>query len=84
LDYLSAAGFWTPYHFAAVFFLCGLCTGAYFPIAARQLADSGLRRVFPAENSKQRPHRGRAGSLATGLVLIPVLGTRERFGFFLP
>lgn len=65
----------TQYHFAAAFLLCGLCTGAYFPIAAGQLAEGAFETGLSGGKLETADHIGAAaGSLVTGLVLLPVLG----------
>ena len=67
---------WTHPIFAAAFVLCGLCAGCYFPIAASQLSDSAFQISRAAGTLETADHLGAAaGSLLTGLVLVPVLGT---------
>jgi spermidine synthase len=76
IAYLPADS-WTHYSFAAVFFLCGLCTGAYFPIAAGQLAEGGFETGLAGAKLEMADHIGAsAGSLVTGLALVPMLGTK--------
>jgi len=76
--------FWTHQSFAAVFFLCGLCSGAYFPIAAGQLAEGGFETGLAGAKLETADHIGASiGSLITGLVLVPVLGTKEAILVFL-
>ena len=73
------AAFWEPAHgvFAAAFILCGLCSGLYFPIAAQRLAGAGFEAGRAAGKLEMADHFGAAaGSLVTGLLLVPVLGTR--------
>ena len=71
------ADFWTHQSFALVFFLCGLCSGAYFPIAAGQLAESGFETGLAGGKLEMADHIGASiGSLLTGLALVPVLGTK--------
>jgi predicted membrane-bound spermidine synthase/Na+-translocating ferredoxin:NAD+ oxidoreductase RnfG subunit len=68
-------GKWTHSFFAFVFFLCGICTGAYLPLAAKQLADGGLKTTLVGGKLELADHIGAsAGGLLTGLVLVPVLG----------
>jgi predicted membrane-bound spermidine synthase/Na+-translocating ferredoxin:NAD+ oxidoreductase RnfG subunit len=68
---------WTHAVFATGFALSGLCAGCYFPIAARQLADSAFQIGRAAGTLETADHLGAAaGSLITGLVLVPVLGAR--------
>jgi len=79
---LSAIAFWqaeqwTHLIFATFFILCGLCTGSYFPLAARGLADSGLETGQAGSKLEMADHIGAsAGGLLTSLVLVPVLGTK--------
>jgi spermidine synthase len=73
------AAFWEPAHgvFAAAFILCGLCSGLYFPIAAQRLTGAGLEAGRAAGKLEMADHFGAAaGSLVTGLLLVPVLGTK--------
>jgi len=76
--------FWTHQSFAAVFFLCGLCSGAYFPIAAGQLAEGGFETGLAGAKLEMADHIGASiGSLATGLALVPLLGTKGTILIFL-
>ena len=76
--------FWSYSYFAVTFLLCGLCTGAYFPIAAKQLAESGFEAGLSGGKLETADHIGAsAGSFVTGLVLVPMLGTRETIWIFL-
>ncbi|MGA2916244.1 MAG: 4Fe-4S binding protein [Sedimentisphaerales bacterium] len=76
--------FWTHQNFALVFFLCGLCSGAYFPIAAGQLAESGIETGLAGGKLELADHIGAsAGSLITGLVLMPVLGANGTIFIFI-
>ncbi len=62
---------------AVAFILCGLCTGCYFPIAARQLADGGFDTGHAGSKLETADHLGAAvGGLVTGLGFVPVLGTK--------
>jgi spermidine synthase len=79
---LAAVAFWPAenwqhLHFAIAFFVCGLCAGCYFPLAARVLADRKIE-ITPASSGIQKAdHFGAAaGGLLTSLVVIPVLGAR--------
>jgi predicted membrane-bound spermidine synthase/Na+-translocating ferredoxin:NAD+ oxidoreductase RnfG subunit len=68
---------WTHLAFAIVFVLCGLCTGCYFPMAARQLADSGFETGQAGSKLETADHLGAsAGGMLTGLALVPVLGAK--------
>ncbi len=68
---------WTHLVFAVAFVLCGLCAGCYFPLAARQLADSAFETGQAASSLEMADHLGAsAGGLLTALALVPVLGTR--------
>lgn len=63
--------------YAALFLLCGLFGGAYFPLAARRLAAAG----WPAEATGARleilDHLGGAGGgFLSGLIVLPLLGGR--------
>jgi len=71
--------------FVAAFVLCGLCAGSYFPIAARQLADSAFETGRAGSKLETADHIGAAvGGLLTSLALVPVLGARlTLFGFIL-
>jgi len=61
--------------FATAFVLCGLCTGGYFPIAAKQLADSGFETGRAGGMLETADHLGAAaGGLMVSLALVPVLG----------
>jgi len=74
---LLPADFWTHWTFALVFFLCGLCSGAYFPIAANQLAQWSFETGLAGVKLELADHFGASiGSLVTGLVLVPILGTK--------
>jgi predicted membrane-bound spermidine synthase len=75
---------WTHRSFAVAFFLCGLCTGCYFPLAARQLADSALESGQAGSKLETADHIGAsAGGLLTGLALVPVLGTKVTLFIFI-
>ncbi len=66
---------WSHVIFAVAFVLCGLCTGGYFPIAARQLADSGFEAGRAGGTLETADHLGAAaGGLMASLTLVPVLG----------
>lgn len=74
---------WTHQSFTAAFFLCGLCAGCYFPLAARQLADSAFETGLAAGKLETADHIGAAaGGLLTGLVLVPILGTKATLFVF--
>ncbi|MHC4791136.1 MAG: FMN-binding protein, partial [Planctomycetota bacterium] len=68
---------WSHLVFAIAFVLSGLCTGSYFPLAARQLADSAFETGQAGSKLETADHIGAsAGGLLTGLALVPVLGSR--------
>ncbi|MHC4096508.1 MAG: spermine/spermidine synthase domain-containing protein [Planctomycetota bacterium] len=68
---------WTHFIFGSAFILCGLCTGCYFPLAARGLADSGFEAGQAGSKLEMADHLGAsAGGLLTGLILVPVLGSK--------
>ena len=68
---------WTHLSFAIAFVLCGLCAGSYFPLAAKQLADSGFETGQAGSKLETADHIGAsAGGLLTSLTLVPVLGTK--------
>jgi len=87
---LCAIAFWpaeqlTHLIFVVAFVLCGLCAGSYFPIAARQLADSAFEAGRAGSKLETADHIGASvGGLLTSLALVPVLGARiTLFGFIL-
>ncbi len=66
---------WSHVIFAITFVLYGLCTGGYFPIAAKQLADSGFEAGRAGSTLETADHLGAAaGGLVVSLALVPVLG----------
>ncbi|UCG59993.1 MAG: 4Fe-4S binding protein [Phycisphaerales bacterium] len=70
---------WEPEHlvFAIAFVLCGLCSGCYFPIAARQLSGYEYEAGQAGGKLETADHLGAAaGGLVTSLVLVPILGTK--------
>ena len=68
---------WTHLSFTIAFFLCGLCTGSFFPLAARRLADSAFEIGQAGSKLEIADHIGAsAGGLLTSLALVPVLGTK--------
>jgi spermidine synthase len=68
---------WTHLSFTTAFVLCGLCTGSFFPLAARQLADSAFETGKAGSKLETADHIGAsAGGLLTSLTLVPVLGTK--------
>ncbi|GAI19255.1 unnamed protein product, partial [marine sediment metagenome] len=70
--------------FAIAFALCGLCAGSYFPLAARQLADSAFETGQAGSKLETADHIGAsAGGLLTGLALVPVLGTKVTLFVFI-
>jgi len=87
---LCAIAFWpaeqlTHLIFVVAFVLCGLCAGCYFPIAARQLADSAFETGRAGSKLETADHIGASvGGLLTSLALVPVLGAQiTLFGFIL-
>jgi len=75
---------WTHRSFAVAFFLCGLCTGSYFPLAAKQLADSAFESGRAGSKLETADHIGAsAGGLLTSLALVPVLGTKVTLFIFI-
>jgi len=68
---------WTHLTFAIAFVSCGICAGCYFPLAARQLADSGFETGQAGSKLETADHIGAsAGGLLTGIALVPLLGTK--------
>jgi len=68
---------WSQVTFVIAFVLCGLCTGCYFPIAAGQLADSGLETGRAGSILEASDHIGAAaGGAVASLALVPVLGAK--------
>jgi len=87
---LCIIAFWpaeelTHLTFLAAFVLCGLCAGSYFPIAARQLADSAFETGRAGSKLETADHIGASvGGLLTSLALVPVLGAQlALLGFIL-
>jgi len=75
---------WTHLIFASAFVLCGLCTGCYFPLATKWLADSGFEAGQAGSKLEMADHIGAsAGGLLTGLILVPVLGARSTLFVFI-
>ncbi|MFZ2146206.1 MAG: 4Fe-4S binding protein [Sedimentisphaerales bacterium] len=76
---------WTHLTFLVAFVLCGSCAGCYFPIAARQLADSAFETGRAGSKLETADHIGASvGGLLTSLALVPVLGAQVTlFGFIL-
>jgi len=68
---------WAHLSFAIAFVLCGLCAGSYFPLAAKQLADSAFETGQAGSKLETADHIGASiGGLLTSLILVPVLGTK--------
>ena len=68
---------WSHLLFGIVFFLCGVCVGCYFPLAAGQLADAGFEAGSAGSKLEVADHIGASvGGLLTSLLLVPVLGTK--------
>jgi spermidine synthase len=81
----AAGGIGEPTHliFAIAFVLCGLCSGCYFPVAARQLADLGFEQGQAGSKLETADHIGASlGGAMTGLVLVPVFGTKATLFVF--
>ncbi len=75
---------WTHLIFAVAFVLCGLCTGCYFPLAAKQLRDSGFEVGQAGSKLESADHLGAsAGGVVTSLVLVPVLGAKATLFVFI-
>ncbi|MFA5251675.1 MAG: 4Fe-4S binding protein, partial [Phycisphaerae bacterium] len=75
---------WTHLCFAVSFVLCGLCTGFFFPLAARQLADSAFETGQAGSKLETADHIGAsAGGLLTSLALVPVLGAKVALFIFI-
>jgi predicted membrane-bound spermidine synthase/Na+-translocating ferredoxin:NAD+ oxidoreductase RnfG subunit len=82
---VSVNFFREPTHliFAVAFFLSGLCSGCYFPLAAGQLAQIGIEPGPAGGKLETADHIGAsAGAVVTSLVLVPVLGTRATLWVF--
>jgi len=76
-------GQWTHLSFAIAFVLCGLCAGSYFPLAAKQLADSAFETGQAGSKLETADHIGASvGGLLTSLALVPVLGTKVTLFIF--
>ncbi len=68
--------FWSHTAFGIAFIACGFCSGCYFPIAARQLADCRFETGRIGGRLETADHLGAAaGGAVTSLALVPVLGT---------
>jgi len=75
---------WTRTAFAFVFAAVGLCSGAYFPLAAARLAHAGVETTKAAGTLEMADHIGAAaGALLTGLAVVPVLGTTMTLAVFI-
>jgi spermidine synthase len=74
---------WTQLSFALAFVVSGLCAGCYFPLAARQLADSGFETGQAGSKLETADHLGASiGGVAASLALVPVLGTKAALLIF--
>jgi spermidine synthase len=85
-DLAGLGGVLEPMHliFAGVFILCGLCSGCYFPIAARQLAVVGFEAGQAGSKLETADHLGASlGGVVTGLVLVPVFGAKVTLLLFI-
>lgn len=77
-------GKWTHTSFTVAFFLCGFCTGGYFPLAANKLSENGFETGLAGGKLEMTDHIGAAaGGLVTSLALIPVLGTKATLLIFI-
>ncbi len=75
---------WTHLIFAITFIVCGLCTGCYFPLAARQLTDNGFEAGQAGSKLETSDHLGAAaGGMVTSLALLPVLGAKVTLFIFI-
>ncbi|MBN2182614.1 MAG: 4Fe-4S binding protein [Sedimentisphaerales bacterium] len=75
-----------PIHliFAAAFFISGLCSGCYFPLAAYRLTQIGFEQGMAGSKLETADHIGAsAGGMVTSLALVPVLGTRVTMFVFI-
>ena len=79
---LAAIGYW-PEHawhhvaFGVAFLLGGLCAGGYFPLAAARMTEAGIEAGRAGARLETADHLGAtAGSLLTGLLMLPLLGNR--------
>jgi len=62
--------------FAAVFVLCGLCCGGYWPLAAAGLTAAGFHPGEAGSRLETADHLGACiGGLVASLLMLPVLGT---------
>ncbi|MHC4616978.1 MAG: 4Fe-4S binding protein [Planctomycetota bacterium] len=76
---------WTHLAFGTAFVLGGLCTGCYFPLAARQLADSAFETGRAGSRLETADHLGASvGGVVTSLAIVPVLGTKLALLVFVP
>ncbi|MHC4154038.1 MAG: 4Fe-4S binding protein [Planctomycetota bacterium] len=68
---------WTHLTFGVGFVFCGLCTGCYFPLAARQLAEADFEPGQAGSRLETADHLGASfGGVVTSLAIVPVLGTK--------
>jgi Na+-translocating ferredoxin:NAD+ oxidoreductase RnfG subunit len=75
---------WTHVVFGVAFVLCGLCAGSYFPLAANQLASTGVETGKAGSKLETADHLGASvGGLMTGLILVPVLGAKTTLFVFI-
>ncbi len=62
--------------FAAIFVLCGLCCGGYWPLAAAGLTAAGFHPGEAGSRLETADHLGACvGGLAASLLMLPSLGT---------
>ena len=70
-------GKWSHELFGAAFVLSGLCAGAYFPLAAGQMAGAGFDIAARSSQLEMSDHLGAAvGGFIISLAVVPVLGSR--------
>jgi len=74
---------WTHLCFGLAFVLSGLCTGAYFPLASKQLDDCGFQPGQTGSRLETADHLGAAvGGVLTSLAVVPVLGVKASLLIF--
>ncbi|MFA5553360.1 MAG: 4Fe-4S binding protein [Phycisphaerae bacterium] len=65
----------TQVFFTAAFFICGLCSGFYFPFASRFLNDAGIDTIQAGSKLEISDHLGASvGGILSSLLIIPVFG----------
>jgi len=67
---------WDDAYFIVALLLPGICSGAYFPVAADNLRHRGMDSGLAGSSLEMADHLGAAvGAMLTGIILIPLLGT---------